>query len=124
MAGAAASVAILWACLESAWLRDALAVSGAGDPGVVPFAVFLFTALDLVATPLGAALSRRFERTADRFSLDLTNDPEAYERAHLSLARENLSDLDPPRLYHLALQGHPTAPERIAAGRAWTLGRR
>jgi STE24 endopeptidase len=123
MAGAVASVAILWACLESEGLRDALGVSGAGDPGVVPFAVFLFTALDLVVTPLGAALSRRFERTADRFSLDLTNDPEAYEAAHLALARDNLSDLDPPRLYHVALQSHPTAPERIAAGRAWKRAR-
>jgi STE24 endopeptidase len=124
MAGVAASVLILWACLESEWLLDTLDLSGAGDPGVVPFAVFLFTALDLVTTPLGAALSRRFERTADRFSIDLTNDPDAYEATHLSLARENLSDLDPPRLYQLALQSHPTAPERIAAGRAWKPKRR
>jgi Zn-dependent protease with chaperone function len=124
MAGAAAGVVILWACLESGWLLDALDVSGARDPGVVPFAVLLFTALDLLATPLGATLSRRFERTADRFSLELTNDPEAYESTHLALARENLSDLAPPRLYHLALQGHPTAPERIAAGRAWKPQRR
>jgi STE24 endopeptidase len=119
MAGAAASVVVLWACLESDWLLDALEVSGAADPGVVPFAVFLFTALDLAATPLGAALSRRFERSADRFSLELTNDPESYEATHLALSRENLSDLDPPRVYHLALHGHPTAPERLAAGRAW-----
>jgi Zn-dependent protease with chaperone function len=124
MAGAAASVAILWASLESESLLDAQGLSGADDPGVVPFAVFLFTALDLVATPLGAALSRRLERTADRFSLELTNDPEAYETTHVGLARENLSDLDPPRLYHLALHGHPTTPERVAAGRAWKLARR
>jgi STE24 endopeptidase len=119
MAGAAGSVLLLWACLESAWLRDALGVSGAGDPGVVPFSIFLFTLLDLASLPFGAALSRRFERTADRFSLELTGDANAYESTHLSLARENLSDLDPPRLYHLALHGHPTAPARIAAGRAW-----
>jgi STE24 endopeptidase len=124
MAGAAASVVILWACLESGWLLDALGISGAEDPGVVPFAILLFTALDLATTPLGAALSRRFERTADRFSLELTNDPEAYEATHVALARENVSDLDPPRLYHLALHGHPTAPQRVAAGRAWKHARR
>src|ERR671925_965437 len=119
MAGAAGSVLVLWAGLKAAWLRDALEVSRAGDPGVVPFAIFLFTLLDLAALPFGATLSRRFERTADRFSLELTGDADAYESTHLVLARENLADLDPPRLYHLALHGHPTAPARIAAGRAW-----
>src|ERR671923_168341 len=104
-------------------VRDALDVSRAGDPGVVPFAIFLFTLLDLAALPFGATLSRRFERTADRFSLELTGDEDAYESTHLVLARENLADLDPPRLYHLALHGHPTAPARIAAGRAWKRAR-
>jgi STE24 endopeptidase len=108
MAGAAFAVLLLWAV-------DADVAS----PDVVPAAIALFAALELAALPSGAALSRRFERTADRFSLELTGAPEAYERLHLELARENLSDLDPPRLYHLALHGHPTAPERIAAGRAW-----
>jgi STE24 endopeptidase len=124
MAGAAASVVALWAALEWAWLREALAVSGAGDPEVVPFAIAFVTALDLVGVPVWTAMSRRFERSADRFSLDLTEDPDAYEAVHHGLALANLSDLDPPRLYHLALHGHPTATERIAAGRAWKSARR
>jgi STE24 endopeptidase len=124
MAGAAASVVALWAALEWGWLRDALGVSGAGDAEVVPFAIAFTTALDLVGVPAWTAMSRRFERSADRFSLDLTEDAEAYEAVHRGLALANLSDLDPPRLYHLALHGHPTAPERIAAGRAWKTARR
>jgi STE24 endopeptidase len=108
MAGAAGAVLLLWAVADDP-----------GDPGIVPFAVFLFTALELASVPLLAALSRRFERAADRFSLDLTDDPEAYERLHAELARENMADLDPPRAFHLALHSHPTPDERIAAGRAW-----
>lgn len=108
MAGAAGAVLLLWAFAPDP-----------ADPGVVPFAVFLFTALELATMPFLAALSRRFERAADRFSLDLTDDPEAYERLHAELARENLADLDPPRAFHLALHSHPTPAERIAAGRAW-----
>jgi Zn-dependent protease with chaperone function len=108
MTGTAGSLLVLWAL-----------VSDPGDPGIVPFAVFLFTALELASIPFGAALSRRFERAADRFSLELTDDPEAYERLHVDLARENLADLDPPRAFYLALHSHPTPPERIAAGRAW-----
>ena len=41
-------------------------------------------------------------------------------RAHLELARRNLSDLEPPRLVYLLLFSHPTAPERLAVGRAWS----
>jgi Zn-dependent protease with chaperone function len=108
MAGAAGAVLLLWALADDP-----------ADPGIVPFAVFLFTALELASTPLLAALSRRFERAADRFSLDLTNDLAAYERLHVELARDNLADLDPPRAFHVALHSHPTPTERIAAGRAW-----
>jgi Zn-dependent protease with chaperone function len=108
MAGAAFAVLVLWGV-----------GADVANPDVVPVAMALFAALELAALPPGAALSRRFERTADRFSIELTGAPDAYERLHLELARENLSDLDPPRLYHLALHGHPTAPERIAAGRTW-----
>jgi STE24 endopeptidase len=108
MTGAAGSVLVLWALLADP-----------GGPGIVPLAIFLFTALELVSLPFLVALSRRFERAADRFSLDLTGDPEAYERLHVELARENLADLDPPRAFHLALHSHPTPAERIAAGRAW-----
>jgi len=62
---------------------------------------------------LGAALSRRWERTADRYSLQLTGDRDAYIQTHLALARSNLADLDPPRLAYLTLFTHPTPPERL-----------
>ena len=108
MAGAAVFVAILWA----------LPVDVA-DPRSVPVVFLLAAGLELAGLPFLAALSRRFERTADRFSLDLTGDAETYERAHRELALANLSDLAPPRLLYLAFFTHPTAPERIAFGRAW-----
>jgi len=76
-------------------------------------------ALELAALPAGSWLSRRFERAADRSSLDLTRDPDAYARAHAELARRNLSDLEPPRVAYVLLFSHPTPPERLAFGRAW-----
>ena len=42
-----------------------------------------------------------------------------FERAHVELARKNLSELDPPRLAYLLMFTHPTPPERLAFGRAW-----
>ena len=109
MAGAAVAVLVLWAVLGTR----------VGDPRTLPEALLLLLVLELVALAPGAWLSRRFERAADRCSLDLTEQPAAFARAHLELARRNLSDLEPPRLVYVLLFSHPTAPERLAAGRAW-----
>jgi STE24 endopeptidase len=109
MAGAALAVVVLWAVLGTRM----------ADPRTLPEALLLLLVLELAALAPGAWLSRRFERAADRCSLDLTGEPAAFARAHLQLARRNLSDLDPPRLVYLLLFSHPTAPERLALGRAW-----
>jgi STE24 endopeptidase len=109
MAGAAAAVAVLWAVLGT---RIA-------QPRTLPEALLLLLALEATALPAGAWLSRRWERDADRCSLDLTEEPAAFARAHVELARRNLSDLEPPRLVYLLLFSHPTPPERLALGRAW-----
>ena len=91
-----------------------------GDPRTFPEALLVLLPLELAALAPGAWLSRRFEREADRCSLDLTEEPAAFARAHVELARRNLSDLEPPRLAYLLLFSHPTAPERLALGRAWS----
>ena len=109
MAGAALAVAILWAVLGTR----------VAQPDTLPEALLIILALELLVLPGGAWLSRRFERAADTCSLDLTEEPSAFARAHLELARRNLSDLEPPRLAYLFLFSHPTPPERLALGRAW-----
>ena len=116
--GLAWFVLVLWAVLRSPTLRAAIgAPGGAGDPAVVPFVLLLAATLQILAAPLGAALSRRWEREADRFSLELTGDLATFEATHRSLATANLSDLDPPRPIYLAFFTHPTAAERIRAAR-------
>ena len=117
MAGAVAAVLILWGLLQADGVLDALEAGGAGDPRVGPFVLLAVTVLELAALPVESALSRGWERDADRFSLELTGDLGAFERAHRALARSNLSDLDPPRALYLLLFSHPTPPERIAAAR-------
>jgi STE24 endopeptidase len=105
-AGSAAAVLVMWAAVGTPAPRDLAVV------------LLLFTGLELAGLPFLAALSRRWERVADRWSLELTNDLAAFERAHIGLARENLSDLAPPRWAYLLLFTHPTPPERLAFGRA------
>ena len=105
IAGAVAAVLLLWAAL------------GTPKPGDYPLAALLLTGLQLTTLPFAAALSRRWERTADRYSLQLTRDRDAFTQTHLTLARSNLSDLDPPRLAYLTLFTHPTPSERLALAR-------
>jgi STE24 endopeptidase len=109
MLGAVVAVLVLWATLGT---RIA-------SPRELPQALLVLTVLELLALAPAAALSRRWERAADRCSLDLTGDLPAFERAHVELARKNLSDLVPPRLAYFLLFNHPTPLERLAAGRAW-----
>jgi STE24 endopeptidase len=109
MLGAAVAALILWLALGTR----------VASPRELPQALLLFVVLELVGLPAAAALSRRWEREADRFSLELTGDLDAFERAHIGLARKNLSDLAPSRLAYLLLFSHPTPPERLALAREW-----
>jgi STE24 endopeptidase len=104
MLGAAAGTLVVWALLPDPQ-----------DPAIAPKLLLITAVLELLALPLGSALSRRWERVADRFSLELTRDRDAFRAVHEKLATANLGDLDPPRLVYLLLFSHPTARERIAA---------
>ena len=119
VAGTCVVVVLIWAVLQWQELLDALDVSGPSDPRVVPFVLLFGTLLQLVGLPFGSAVSRRWEREADRIALELTSDPGAFERMMRRLALVNLADLDPPRLVYLTRFSHPTPPERIAAARSF-----
>jgi STE24 endopeptidase len=112
MAGAVFFVVFLWAVLQWPALPEP------SNPRVVPVVLFFGALLELPAMVGGASLSRRWEREADRFSLELTGDREVYRATHLDLARANLSDLDPPPLLYALVFTHPTPPERLAAAGA------
>jgi STE24 endopeptidase len=84
---------------------------------VVPLVLLVLLLLELGGLPFETWVSRRWERTADRFALELTGDGDALEQMHRRLALANLADLDPPPLLYALLFTHPTPPERIAAAR-------
>jgi STE24 endopeptidase len=105
MAAAVTATVVVWALLGT----------GVGDPHRVPLVLLIGLGIGLTSLPGVTAVSRRWERAADRYSLELTGDRAAYETAFRRLAQTNLTDLDPPRLLYLLLFTHPTPPERLAA---------
>jgi STE24 endopeptidase len=83
-------------------------------PRDTAFILLLGIACQLLVLPAASALLRRFERAADRFSLELTGDRVAYEALHHDLATANLSDLRPPKWLYYWMFTHPTPPERLS----------
>jgi STE24 endopeptidase len=112
--GAAAAVGLLWLLLRWEPALDWVDASGPTDPRLVPLLMLGAEVLGLLTLPVAAAVSRRWEREADRASFALTGDPEGFADMERNLALANLSELAPGRLVYLLLFGHPTPPERIA----------
>lgn len=99
-----------------AWWRP-LGLSGPADPAGMPLLLLAGGAVLLAATPLVNAFSRRNERTADRFALDLTGHQEPFVSAMRRLGAQNLVEEEPSRLTVWLFHTHPPIEERIAAAR-------
>lgn len=72
----------------------------------------------LISAPIGIIanrLSRAIERRADRFSLQLSQAPEAFISFERAIAVQNVADLKPPRWVTALLASHPPTAERIGA---------
>jgi STE24 endopeptidase len=65
-------------------------------------------------TPVNSWWSRRQERQADRFAVELVGGGRELATALVSLARENLSQLHPHPLYSRVYASHPPLLERVA----------
>jgi STE24 endopeptidase len=67
--------------------------------------------------PSANALSRHYEADADAFAARTSRMPEAYAGALHRLARQNLSELWPPRWVEVLFYTHPAIGRRMAAVR-------
>jgi STE24 endopeptidase len=111
-------VAIAYFALSSLGLQFGL--RGPGDIATLPIFVFAFTVVGSLYALLTNAVSRRAEYAADRYALDMTGNVAAFEQTFRALARDNLSDPNPPEWVEIWLHDHPSIEKRIAAARAWT----
>jgi STE24 endopeptidase len=79
----------------------------------LPLALLFLALLSLAAMPAGNALSRSFEREADRTSLELAADPGAFISLKQKIALANLAVVRPHPLLKFTLYSHPPVMERI-----------
>ncbi len=92
---------------------------GSSDIATLPVFFFIATLIGQVFSLITNANSRAAEYAADKFALEITKNPIAFETAFRSLAKENLSDPNPPAWVEFWLHNHPSIEKRIAAARAW-----
>jgi STE24 endopeptidase len=100
----------------------ALAARSGADPRSPAAVPAYLAALGLAALVVGIPgnqLSRKVEAAADAFALELTDDPRALIELQVRLARENVSDPDPPDVVTAVLGTHPPTVERIGAALAY-----
>ena len=89
-----------------------------GFPEPIPYVGLLlmgalFSPLGYFVQPLASALSRKFEREADDYTLTLMPKAEPMMRALKRLAADNLANLTPHPLYAWFYYSHPPLVERI-----------
>ena len=90
------------------------------DVAGLPLLLLAAGAVSLVMVPVAHAMSRAFERSADRFALDLTRNPGAFISAMRRLGAQNLAEEHPSRVVQWLFYSHPPIRDRIAAAQAWS----
>ena len=93
------------------------------DVAGMPLLLFAAGGVSLMMVPVAHAMSRAFERNADRFALDLTRNPSALISAMRRLGAQNLAEEHPSRIVQWLFYSHPPIRERIEAAQAFACGR-
>lgn len=93
----------------------AIGLRGPADVAGLPMLLIAGGVVSLVMVPVALAMSRAFERSADRFALDLTRNPSAFVSAMKRLGAQNLAEEHPSRIVQWLFYSHPPMRERIAS---------
>jgi STE24 endopeptidase len=99
-------------------MAGAVGLQGVDDVAGLPLLLLAAGAVSVVMLPAAHAMSRAFERSADRFALELTRNPAAFISAMRRLGAQNLAEDDPSPLVQWLFHSHPPMRERIAAAQA------
>jgi STE24 endopeptidase len=92
-------------------------------PAVLPALALSVAVIVFLITTVSSQLSRRVEARADSYSLQLTDEPDAFISFQRRIALKNVSDPDPWDWTSFLFGTHPTTVDRIGTGVAAREGR-
>ena len=121
------TVAATAACGAAHWalqsLGPLLGLAGVADVAGLPVAVLAGGGALLLLAPVTNLISRRLERRADRYALDLTGKPEALASGLRRLAAQSLAEERPSRITAWLSYSHPPWSDRLVAAQAASIRR-
>lgn len=89
------------------------------DIAALPALLLYLSVFGFLMMPATNAVSRMFEREADRYALETTGMSAEFIAAMEKLAQRNLADKDPRPLAEFFFYSHPSLSKRIAAAEAF-----
>ncbi|MEW5725314.1 MAG: M48 family metallopeptidase [Thermodesulfobacteriota bacterium] len=98
-------------------LGPRLGLGHLADPTGLPLLVLTFLGLGLLTYPWLNAFSRRLERQADLYALELTGLTGSFISAMERLAAMNLVEIEPNRVIEFLFHSHPSPGRRIQAAK-------
>ncbi|MDY6934255.1 MAG: M48 family metallopeptidase [Spirochaetota bacterium] len=87
------------------------------DIAAIPILFFYLSLFSLVLMPITNIISRRFEREADLFAIQLIGKNEPFISSMERLAELNLTDKEPNKIIEFLFYSHPSIKKRIEFGR-------
>ncbi len=90
-----------------------LGYAGIADVATMPLLALVLGTVGVISTPLVNWLSRRAERSADCYALQVTGNPAAFISMMIRLANQNLAVYRPARWVEILLYDHPSIAERV-----------
>lgn len=93
--------------------------SDLSDSASLPLLLLLVSLVTFFGQPVQNTFSRHMEREADAYTLELTQDSEAYAQALSKLGEVNLSDPNPPEWIEFCFYTHPSLSKRIEFAKSY-----
>jgi STE24 endopeptidase len=84
------------------------------DLAALPILFFYLSLVGIFLMPAANAVSRRFEREADRYAIKITNDKVSFVSSMEKLADLNIADRNPHPAVVFFFYSHPAINQRIA----------
>ena len=95
------------------WLLPKFGFQHPWEIGALPLLAVIAGILSFVTSPIGSAISRKFEFEADRFAIDTVKNFSSFKSSLEKLAEQNLSDDEPNQLVEFWFHSHPSIKKRI-----------
>lgn len=93
---------------------DVLKITSLNEIRSLPLFLMILSLLMFISSPLSNFVSRYQETRADKYAIEMTDDPVSGIETFQELTKSGLSQVNPPLLVKIFRYGHPTMLERIS----------